>query len=80
MAHKLVMRFTTEEDGKYFSMSLDNIKADEATGQPSVTQAEVNTLMDLIVQKKIFATSYGALVGKKDAKVVSTTSQEFTIV
>ncbi|KZL89180.1 DUF2922 domain-containing protein [Clostridium magnum] len=79
MGHKLVMRFTTEEDGKYFSMSIDNIKIDEITGQPSVTEAEVNTLMDLIVQKKIFATSYGAIVGKKDAKVVSTTSQEFTI-
>jgi hypothetical protein len=79
MAHKLVMRFTTEQDGKYFSMSLDNIKVDGTTGQPSVTQAEVNTLMDLIVQKKIFLTSYGSIVGKKDAKVVSSTSQEFTI-
>ncbi|KZL91741.1 DUF2922 domain-containing protein [Clostridium magnum] len=60
-------------------MNLGNINADEATGQPSVIQAEVNTLMNLIVQKKIFATSYGVIFGKKDAKVVSTTSQEFTI-
>lgn len=79
MAHKLAMRFTTEEDGKYFSMNIENIKMNEATGEPSVTEAEVNTLMALIIQKKIFATSYGALVGKKDAKVVSTTSQEFTL-
>ena len=79
MGHKLVMRFTTDEDGKYFTMSIDNIKVDGTTGQPSVTEAEVNTLMDLIVLKKIFATSYGAIVGKKDAKVVSTTSQEFTL-
>lgn len=79
MSQRLTMRFTTEEDGKYFSLSVDNVKED-VDGQPAVTDAEVNTLMDLIIQKNIFATSYGALLGKKDAKVVSTTSQEFAIV
>lgn len=78
MAHRLTMRFTTEEDGKYFSLAVDNVKEDE-NGQPDVTDAEVNTLMDLIIKKNIFATGYGALVGKKDAKVVSTTSQQFEV-
>ena len=80
MGHKLVMRFTTEIDGKYFTLSLDNIKVDGATGLPAVSQEQVNTLMNLIIQKGIFLSGYGALVAKKDAKVVSTTSQEFSLV
>lgn len=79
MAQRLTMRFTTEQEGKYFSLSVDNVKED-ANGEPAVTDVEVNTLMDLIIQKNIFASSYGALLAKKDAKVVSTTSQEFAIV
>ena len=80
MEHKLILRFTTEEDGKYFSLTLDNIKVDEATGQPSVTAAQVNTLMNLIIQKGVFHCASGALVAKKDAKVISTTSQEFSVI
>lgn len=78
MAHKLAMRFTTEQEGKYFSLAIDNIKEDE-NGKPAVTQADINTTMDLIIAKKIFASKNGALTGKKDAKVVSTTSQEFDV-
>lgn len=78
MAHKLTMRFTTEQEGKYFSLSIDNIKEDE-NGKTAVTQADINAAMDLIIAKKIFVSKNGALVGKKDAKVVSTTSQEFDV-
>lgn len=78
MAHKLTMRFTTAEDGKYFSLSIDNVKEGE-NGQPAVTEAQVNSLMDLIIQKKIFATKTGDLTGKKDAKIVTTSSESFAI-
>ena len=76
MANRLNMRFTTEEEGKYFSLSVDNVKED-ANGQPAVTQEQVLALMNLIIAKKIFVTKNGALVGKKDAKVVTTDSKEF---
>lgn len=78
MAHKLTLRFTTEEDGKYFSLSIDNIKQDE-NGQPTVTEVQVNNLMDLIIQKKIFASKTGELTGKKDAKIITTSSENFNI-
>lgn len=79
MEHRLVLRFTTSEEGKYFTLSLNNIKVDGATGQPSVSEEQINTLMNLIIQKGIFFSTSGALTGKKDAKVVSTTEKEFKI-
>ncbi|ADK16285.1 MULTISPECIES: DUF2922 domain-containing protein [Clostridium] len=51
MANRLNMRFTTEEEGKYFSLSVDNVKEDE-NGQPSVTKEQVASLMNLIIAKK----------------------------
>lgn len=80
MGHRLILRFTTPTDGKYFTLSLNNVKVDGATGLPAVTLAQVNTLMDLIIQKAVFFSTYGALVGKKDAKIVSTTEQEFNLI
>lgn len=80
MENRLVLRFTTAEEGKYFSITLNNIKTDGATGAPLVTEAQVNTLMDLIILKGIFYCTYGALTGKKDAKIVSTTEQNFSII
>ena len=69
--NKLVMRFLTATEGKYFTLSVDDIKADE-NGVPTVTEAEVNTLMDLVISKNIFASANGNLTGKKDAKIVTT--------
>ena len=69
--HKLVMRFLTATEGKYFTLSVDDLKADE-NGEPAVTEAEVNALMDLVIAKNIFASSNGNLTGKKDAKIVAT--------
>ena len=69
--HKLVMRFLTATDGKYFTLTVDDLKTDE-NGEPSITEAQVNALMDLVIAKNIFASANGNLVGKKDAKVVTT--------
>lgn len=78
MSHKLTLRFTTEEDSKYFSLAIDNVKEDE-NGQAAITEVQVNSLMDLIIQKKIFATKTGDLTGKKDAKIVTTSSESFDV-
>jgi hypothetical protein len=69
--HKLVMRFLTETEGKYFTLTVDDIKAD-GDGVPTITEAEVNTLMDLVIAKNIFESANGNSIGKKDAKVVTT--------
>ncbi|MBU3181830.1 DUF2922 domain-containing protein [Clostridium psychrophilum] len=69
--HNLVMRFLTNTEGKYFSLTVDDIKSDE-NGFAIVTEAEVNALMDLVIAKSIFISTNGALTGKKDAKVVTT--------
>ena len=69
--HKLVMRFLTTIEGKYFTLSVDDIKSDEK-GAPTITETEVNTIMNLVIAKNIFLSANGNLVGKKDAKVVTT--------
>ena len=69
--HKLVMRFLTATEGKYFTLTVDDIKAD-ASGVPTVTEAQVNGLMDLVIAKNIFVSANGSLIGKKDAKIVTT--------
>ncbi|MBU3073214.1 DUF2922 domain-containing protein [Clostridium estertheticum] len=68
--HKLVMRFLTTIEGKYFTLSVDDIKADDKG--PTITEAEVNALMDLVIAKNIFLSTSGDLTGKKDAKIVTT--------
>jgi|GEM_PF-868737 hypothetical protein len=78
MAHKLNMRFTTAQEGKYFSLVINNIKED-ANGQPTLAQTDISTLMDLIVQKNIFLSKSGVLVGKKDAKISSSSEQSFDL-
>ena len=69
--HNLVMRFLTSIEGKYFTLTVDDIKADE-TGVPTVTEIEVNALMDLVIANNIFLSANGNLTGKKDAKIVTT--------
>ncbi|MBU3218137.1 DUF2922 domain-containing protein [Clostridium estertheticum] len=68
--NKLVMRFLTTIEGKYFTLSVDDIKADDKG--PTITEAEVNSLMDLVIAKNIFLSTSGDLTGKKDAKIVTT--------
>ena len=76
--HKLIMKFLTQTEGKYFTLTVDDIIADE-NGVPTITELQVNSLMDLVIAKNIFATTNGNLTGKKDAKVVTTDSSAFTI-
>ena len=76
--HKLVMRFLTTIEGKYFTLSVDDIKSDE-NGDPTITEAEVNTLMDLVIAKNIFLSTSGDLIGKKDAKIVTTDTSSFVV-
>jgi len=54
------MRFLTTTEGKYFTLTVDDLKADE-NGETTVTEAEVNSLMDLVIAKSIFASAYGNL-------------------
>ena len=76
--HKLVMRFLTETEGKYFTLTVDDIKAD-FDGVPTITEAEVNALMDLVIAKNIFESANGDSIGKKDAKVVTTDTSIFDV-
>lgn len=73
MSNKLLLKFLTSTEGKYFSLTINDIKADE-NGNPLVTNEEVNSLMDIIIEKNVFLTQYGDLTGKKSAKIVSTNS------
>jgi hypothetical protein len=76
--HKLVMRFLTETEGKYYTLTVDDIKAD-GDGVPTITEVEVNALMDLVIEKNIFESSNGNSIGKKDAKVVTTDTNTFDV-
>jgi len=76
--HKLAMRFLTSTEGKYFTLTVDDIKAD-GDGVPTVTEAEVNALMDLVIAKNIFISASGNLVGKKDAKIITTESSSVDV-
>lgn len=67
MEYILTMIFITE-GGKTTTLSINKIKQD-------ITQAEVLSLMDLILSKNIFLTDSGILVGKGSAKL---TKREIT--
>ena len=71
MENKLLLKFLTGVEGKYFTLTIDEVKSD-FDGNPVVTEAEVNTLMDTIIAKNIFECPYGNLTGKKEARIVST--------
>nr|WP_320026813.1 DUF2922 domain-containing protein [uncultured Acetobacterium sp.] len=57
-------------DGKNSSISVSD-------ADPAVTQAELNTAMDLILAKNVFAPDNIALVKKVSGKLVSTTTSDF---
>ena len=75
--HKLVMRFLTSVEGKYFTLTVDDIKTDE--NGATITEEQVATLMNLVVARNVFVSINGALTGKKDAKVVYTNTKEVNI-
>ena len=61
MEHVLAMTFVTEHGSKT-TISINGVK-------PTLTQADANALMDIIIAKNIFLVNSGAFVKKDSAKV-----------
>jgi len=65
-----VVRLTfTTAGGKTFSITIPDPRED-------LDKAGAEAVMDTIIQKNIFLTSSGALIGKQDIKVVGTTTND----
>lgn len=68
---KLSMKFVTAGD-ELTTMTISEVKDD-------ITEAEINELMDAIVDNNVFYTKSGALTKKKGAKIINITEQEVEI-
>lgn len=71
VSYALVMTFLCPYGNKV-SLSISPVK-------DTITQAEVNTIMNTIVEKNIFSTQYGDIIGKKGATLRETATSEFTM-
>lgn len=71
MAKTLVMNFLNEE-GKKTAIRVNNIRED-------ITDLEVSTAMDVIIQKNIFSSTGGDLKFKDSASITDRTSSELSI-
>jgi hypothetical protein len=71
MEYILAMTFLTE-NGLKSSFSITGVRA-------NITGAEVNSLMDLIIQKNIFFASSGALVKKAGAQLTERTVTKYDL-
>ena len=69
---KLLMTFMTEF-GRKVSLFVTDPRED-------ITEAEIKAVMDLIIEKNIFAPSGEDIVSAKDAKIVQTETTEFDLV
>lgn len=69
---RLLMNFMSELDRKV-SISVDDPRED-------ITEDEIKEVMDLIVEKNIFAPNGADLVATVDAKIVVTDTTEFDLV
>ena len=69
---KLIMSFLTSDDKKV-SLSVDNPRED-------ILENEIKSVMDLVVEKNIFAPNGGDIVSVVDAKVVVTDTTEYDLV
>lgn len=69
---KLLMTFMTES-GRKVSLFVADPRED-------VTESEIKTVMDLIVEKNIFAPNGEDIVSAKEAKIVQTEITEFDLV
>ncbi|MGL4877037.1 MULTISPECIES: DUF2922 domain-containing protein [Peptostreptococcaceae] len=69
---KLLMTFLSES-GKKVSLFVTDPRED-------VTEAEIKSVMELIVAKNIFAPGGDNIVSAKDAKIVQTATTEFDLV
>ena len=68
---RLVMTFKTTDDKKV-SLSVDNPRED-------ITETEIKSAMDLVVEKNIFAPNGGNIVSTVEAKVVVTDTTEYDL-
>lgn len=65
-----ILRLTfTTAGGKTFAITIPNPKE-------GLDKAEAEVVMDMIIEKDIFLTSSGALVGKRDIKIINTTTND----
>ncbi|MDR3585767.1 MAG: DUF2922 domain-containing protein [Desulfosporosinus sp.] len=62
------LTFTTA-GGKTASITIPDPRED-------LDKTEAEAIMDMVIQKNIFLTSSGALIGKRDIKVVGTTTND----
>ena len=69
---KLLMTFMTQF-GRKVSLFVTDPRED-------ITESEIKAVMDLIIEKNIFAPSGEDIVTAKDAKVVQTETTEFDLV
>lgn len=69
---KLLMTFMTQF-GRKVSLFITDPRED-------VTEAEIKAVMDLIVEKNIFAPNGEDIVSAKEAKIVQTETTEFDLV
>jgi uncharacterized Fe-S cluster-containing radical SAM superfamily protein len=71
MEYTLSMVFITEK-GVKSSLSISGVK-------PTLTKAEIDTLMDTIITKNVFLPTTGALVSKDSAQIVAKTVTKFEL-
>ena len=68
---RLVMTFKTNDDRKV-SLSVDNPRED-------ITENEIKSAMDLVVEKNIFAPNGSDIVASVEAKIVVTDTTEYDL-
>ena len=71
MEYTLNMVFLTAL-GMKSSLSISGVK-------PSITQSEVDTLMDTIIARDVFKTTTGALASKNSAQLVAKNVTKYTL-
>jgi hypothetical protein len=71
MEYTLTMVFNTSH-GLTSSLSIPGVK-------PTITQSEVDALMDTVIEKNIFLPNAGELVGKNSAQLVAKTITKYTL-
>lgn len=71
MEYVLAMTFITE-NGLKSNFSLNGVK-------PDLTAAQINSLMDTIIQKNVFFAASGALVKKAGASLTEKSVKKFDV-
>lgn len=65
-----ILRLTfTTAGGKTFSLTI-------ADPKENLQRADAETVMDMIIEKNVFITSSGELTGKRDIKVINTSTED----